>query len=147
MGLIRTSAAVRNPAKPDQVWEGTFLVDTGAIDCLVPRPHLEAIGLRPEGQRKYTRADGSEEAMDVTVGRIEFTNVFVGATILFGEASSEPLLGATALESLASRWIRSTRPSRNTLRSASGEDSVPRDRSTDFRGTCGFAEQPTWPLN
>lgn len=100
MGLIRTSAAVRNPAKPDQVWEGTFLVDTGTIDCLVPRPHLEAIGLRPEGQRRYTLADGSEVAMDVTVGRVELMNVFVGATILFGEVGSEPLLGATALESL-----------------------------------------------
>ena len=100
MGLIRTTAAVRNPAEPDRVWEGDFLIDTGAIDCLVPRPHLEAIGLRPEGQRKYTLADGSEVAMDVTVGRVELMNVFVGATILFGEAGSEPLLGATALESL-----------------------------------------------
>ena len=38
--------------------------------------------------------------MDVTVGRIEFTDTFVGATIVFGEADAEPLLGATALESL-----------------------------------------------
>lgn len=100
MGLIRTIAAVRNPAEPDRVWEGAFLIDTGAIDCLVPRPHLEGIGLKPEGQRKYSLADGSEVAMDVTVGRVELMNVFVGATILFGDAGSEPLLGATALESL-----------------------------------------------
>ena len=100
MGLIHTTAAIRNPAEPDRVWEGTFLVDTGAIDCLVPRSHLEAIGLRPEGQREYTLADGSEVTMDVTVGRVEFMDIFVGATILFGEAGSEPLLGATALESL-----------------------------------------------
>lgn len=100
MGLIRTTAAIRNPAEPDRVWEGTFLVDTGAIDCLVPRPRLEAIGLRPEGQRVYELADGSVITMDVTVGRIEFRDVFVGATILFGEADTEPLLGATALESL-----------------------------------------------
>ena len=100
MGLIRTTAAIRNPAEPDRVWEGTFLVDTGAIDCLVPRPHLEAIGLRPEGQRVYELADGSDVTMDVTVGRVEFRDVFVGATIVFGEADTEPLLGATALESL-----------------------------------------------
>ena len=100
MGLIRTTAAIRNPAEPDRVWEGTFLVDTGAIDCLVPRQHLEAIGLKPEGQRRYSLADGSEVAMDVTVGRVEFMDIFVGATILFGKANSEPLLGATALESL-----------------------------------------------
>ena len=100
MGLIRTTAAIRNPAEPDRVWEGTFLVDTGAIDCLVPRPRLEAIGLRPEGQRVYALADGSVITMDVTVGRVEFRDVFVGATIVFGEADAEPLLGATALESL-----------------------------------------------
>ena len=100
MGLIRTTAAIRNPAEPDRVWEGTFLVDTGAIDCLVPRPHLEAIGMRPEGQRVYGLADGSDVTMDVTVGRVEFRDVFVGATIVFGEADTEPLLGATALESL-----------------------------------------------
>ncbi len=100
MGLIRTTAAIRNPAEPDRVWEGTFLVDTGAIDCLVPRPHLEAIGLRPEGQRVYGLADGSDVTMDVTVARVEFRDVFVGATIVFGEADTEPLLGATALESL-----------------------------------------------
>ena len=100
MGLIRTTAAVRNPAEPERAWEGTFLVDTGAIDCLVPHTHLEAIGLRPEGQRVYGLADGSRVTMDVTVGRIEFMDVFVGATIVFGEADAEPLLGATALESL-----------------------------------------------
>ena len=66
----------------------------------MPRPHLEAIGLRPEGQRVYSLADGSMITMDVTVGRVEFMDEFVGATILFGEAGTEPLLGATALESL-----------------------------------------------
>ena len=100
MGLIRTIAAIRNPAEPDQVWEGTFLVDTGAIDCLVPRPHLEAIGLKPEGQRVYSLADGTSITMDVTVGRVELMDIFVGATIIFGDADAEPLLGVTALESM-----------------------------------------------
>ena len=100
MGLIRTTAAIRNPAEPDRVWEGTFLVDTGAIDCLVPRSHLEAIGLKSGGQRVYSLADGSVITMDVTVGRVEFMDRFVGATIIFGEADAEPLLGVTALESL-----------------------------------------------
>lgn len=38
MAVIHVTAAVRNPAEPDRVWEGVFLVDTGATDCLVPRP-------------------------------------------------------------------------------------------------------------
>ena len=100
MGATHVTVAIRNPADPERVWEGLFLVDTGATDCLVPRQHLESIGLFPEGQRVYELADGSELRMDITVARVEFMGEFVGATIMFGEADAEPLLGVTALESV-----------------------------------------------
>ena len=100
MGAIRVTVAIRNPAEPDRVWEGLFLVDTCASDCLVPRQRLESIGLAPEGQRVYELADGSEVRMGVAVARVEFMGEFVGATIVFGEADAEPLLGVTALESV-----------------------------------------------
>ena len=100
MGVTQVTAVVRNPADTDRAWEGTFLVDTGAIDCLVPRPHLEAIGLRPKGQRVYGLADGSEIRMEFTTGDVEFMGETVGATIVFGEPEAEPLLGVTALESV-----------------------------------------------
>ena len=100
MGATHVTVAIRNLAEPDRVWEGLFLVDTGATDCLVPRQHLESIGLVPEGQRVYELADGSELRMDITAARVEFMGEFVGATIIFGEADAEPLLGVTALESV-----------------------------------------------
>ena len=100
MGATHVTVAIRNPADPDRVWEGLFLVDTGATDCLVPRQHLESIGLAPKGQRLYELADGSELRMDITAARVEFMGEFVGATIIFGEADAEPLLGVTALESV-----------------------------------------------
>ena len=100
MGAIRINVAIRNIAEPDRVWEGLFLVDTGATDCLVPRQHLESIGLVSEGQRSYGLADGSEVRMDITAARIEFMGDFVGGTIVFGEEDAEPLLGVTALESM-----------------------------------------------
>ena len=100
MGVTQVIATVRNPAEPDSTWEGLFLVDTGAIDSLVPRQHLEAIGLKPKGQRVYGLADGSEVRLDVTTGDIEFMGDIVGSTIVFGEDDSEPLLGVTALESV-----------------------------------------------
>ena len=100
MGATHVTVAVRNPARPDQVWEGLFLVDTGATDCLVPRQHLESIGITPEGQRVYSLADGSEIRMDIAVARVEFMGEFVGATIIFGDPGAEPLLGVTALESV-----------------------------------------------
>ena len=100
MGAIHVTVGIRNPAEPDRVWEGLFLVDMGATDCLVPRQHLESIGLAPEGQRVYELADGSEVRMGVAVARVEFIGEFVGATIVFGDPDAEPLLGVTALESV-----------------------------------------------
>ena len=100
MGVTHVDVTIRNPAEPERSWEGSFLVDTGAIDSLVPRPRLQAIGIEPEGQRWYELADGSEIRMDVAVARIEFMGEFVGGTIVFGDEDAEPLLGVTALESV-----------------------------------------------
>ena len=100
MGVTHITVVIRNPAEPDRTWEGLFLADTGAIDSLVPRSHLEAIGLKPKGQRMYGLADGSEVRMDITTGDIEFMGEVVGSTIVFGEEDAEPLLGVTALESV-----------------------------------------------
>ena len=100
MGVTQVTVTIRNPADPTRAWEGLFLVDTGAIDSLVPRQHLEAIGLKPKAQRVYELADGSEVKMDITAGDIEFMGEIVGGTIIFGDSDTEPLLGVTALESV-----------------------------------------------
>ena len=100
MGAIHVTVGIRNPAEPDRVWEGLFLVDMGATDCLVPKQHLESIGLAPKGRRVYELADGREVQMDVTSADVEFMGEFVGATIVMGESNAEPLLGVTALESV-----------------------------------------------
>ena len=101
MGIMRVNATIRNPAEPSRAWEGTFLVDTGAIDCVVPRQHLEAIGLEPIDSRVYGLADGSEIQMDVTMARIEFMGGITGKDVIMAEdESAEPLLGVTVLESL-----------------------------------------------
>ena len=100
MGATHVTVTIRNPAEPERAWEGLFLVDTGATDSLVPRPHLEAIGLRPKGRRVYELANGDELKMEITTADIEFMGEIVGGTVLFGEPDTEPLLGVTALESV-----------------------------------------------
>ena len=99
MGAIHVATTIRNPAALGNSWEGMFLADTGATDSLVPKPHLEAIGLAPEGKRVYELADGSELELDIAVARIEFMDTWTGGTVIFGDAAAEPILGATALES------------------------------------------------
>ena len=100
MGATHVTVTIRTPADPHRCWEGLFLVDTGATDCLVPRPRLEGIGLRPKGQRVYELANGQEIKLDITTADVEFMGEIVGGTIIFGEPGSEPLLGVTALESV-----------------------------------------------
>ncbi len=100
MGATQVTVRITNPADEERFWEGLFLVDTGATDSLVPRPHLEAIGLEPRGKRMYELAYGSDLSLDVTVAEIEFMGEVVGGTIIMGAADAEPLLGVTALESV-----------------------------------------------
>ncbi len=81
MGATHVTVAIRNPSQRDRVWEGEFLVDTGATDCMVPRSALESIGLQPLGKRTYELADGSKIKFDAAVGQVEFMGDFVGSTI------------------------------------------------------------------
>lgn len=101
MGIMRVSATVRNPADLERAWEGTFLVDTGAIDCAMSRQQLESIGLTPLDSRVYGLADGREIRLDITIGVIEFMGGITGKDIvMLDDDDAEPLLGVTVLESL-----------------------------------------------
>lgn len=100
MGVTHVTVTIRNPADADRFWEGLFLVDTGATDSLVPRKHLEAIGLTAKGSRTYELADGSEIKLDVTAAEIEFMGDWTAGTVIYGDDDAEPILGVTALESV-----------------------------------------------
>jgi clan AA aspartic protease len=100
MNITHVTVLVRNPADPDQTWEGLFLVDTGAIDSLVSGKDQRQIGFVPKAKRTYELADGSEIKMDLTTGELEFMGEIVGSTIIFGADNAEPILGVTALESV-----------------------------------------------
>ena len=98
-GTTQAVVTIRNPAAPDRFWTALFLVDATATDSLVPRPRLEAIGLRPRSRRTHERSHGQEATVAITTADIEFMGETVGGTILFGDAHAEPVLGATALAS------------------------------------------------
>jgi len=100
MGVTHVTVTVRNPAQVEKTWDGLFLVDTGAVACLVPAKHLKAIGIEPRSKRTYELADGSEVRMDIATAEIEFMGEIVGTTIIFGADEAEPILGVTALESV-----------------------------------------------
>ena len=80
MGLTHLDVKISNPAKLEKSWQGKFLVDTEAIDSLVPRNQLEAIDLKPEGQRTYELANGKLIRMDIAIGKLEVLGEISGAT-------------------------------------------------------------------
>lgn len=101
MGTTHVTVTIRNPADSSRFWEGSSPVDTGATDSLVPRKHLEAIGLTAKGNRIYELADGSETQLDVTAAEIEFMGDWTAGTVIFGDDDdAEPILGVTALGSV-----------------------------------------------
>ena len=99
MGTTHVTVTVKNPAARDRTWQGEFLVDTGAIESLVPRQYLEAIGVEPIGSRTYEMADGRRLQLDIGLAELEFMDETVGTTVVFLDDDVEPLLGLTALES------------------------------------------------
>ena len=100
MGAIHVDVTISNPADRSRSWTAPFLVDTGATDSVVPRCHLEGIGLEPVEQMVYELADGRRVPMEIGVAQIEFMGRRIGGTIVFGDTEAEPLLGVTALESM-----------------------------------------------
>ena len=99
MGTTHVTVTVKNPAARGRSWQGEFLVDTGAIESLIPRQHLEAIGVEPIGSRTYEMADGRRLQFDIGLAELEFMDETVGGTVVFIDDDVEPLLGLTALES------------------------------------------------
>jgi clan AA aspartic protease len=100
MGLTQVTVAVCNPADRQRRWEGLFLVDTGAIDCLVPGNRLREIGIEPEGEPVYELADGTKVTFPIGAARFEFMGEFVPANVIFGADDVEPILGTVVLESV-----------------------------------------------
>ena len=98
--MTHVNVTIRNPANLARKWEGKFLVGTGAIDSLVPRSRLEAIGISPKGQRTYELADGSTAKLDVAGAQLEFMGEFTHGNVIFAPDDAKPLLGMTALASV-----------------------------------------------
>jgi clan AA aspartic protease len=89
-----------NLTDPTRFYDGIFLVDTGATDCLAPSDELDRLGIRREGKMAYELADGTVREFSFGLVRIEFMGETTAGRVIFGDPGYEPLLGVTALESV-----------------------------------------------
>lgn len=100
MGLIHVPVCLKQTVKSRKKYQGSFLVDTGAMDCIAPGNELRKAGIQKVAKMAYELADGSIVEYDFGLAVIEFMGVITSGRVIFGPAGSEPLLGVTALESV-----------------------------------------------
>lgn len=87
------------PLAGKKSWQGEFLVDTGAIDCLAPAAELRRIGVRQQGRDVHELANGEPVEMPFGFVRVRFMGSETVSKVVFGADGVEPILGVTALES------------------------------------------------
>ncbi|MBN1983439.1 MAG: clan AA aspartic protease [Chitinivibrionales bacterium] len=100
MGLIYVTVTIRNELASRHEYTASFLVSTGAIDCIAPTDELMKIGIRPIGKAVYELADGQKREFKYGLAVIEFMGDVTAGRILFAPHGTEPVLGVTALESV-----------------------------------------------
>ena len=98
MGLTHVTTTIWNLSKQGQPYEAEFLVDTGAIDCMVPREALLAAGVGVERKKVYELANGEPVEYEVGFARVSFMGEETVAQVIFGPPNVEPILGVVALE-------------------------------------------------
>jgi len=99
MGLTYTVGTVGAVDRSGSPVEAKFLVDTGAIDCLLPTRALLQAGIQPDGTALYELADGQTREMSFAWARICFMDTVAMSKVVFGPDGVEPILGVMALES------------------------------------------------
>ena len=99
MGLTYVKVTLRAANQSANAYVADFLVDSGAIDSMVPASELRRIGLESIGLRRYELADGTIQEYAFGLAQVEFLGEITAGRVIFGPEGVEPLLGATALES------------------------------------------------
>jgi aspartyl protease family protein len=100
MGVTMLRLEVANPASPEITETVEFLIDSGALYSLVPRPVLQRVGINPLRVQAFRLANGQSIERQIGVALFKYRDRVGGATVIFGEAEDSTLLGAYTLESM-----------------------------------------------
>jgi len=100
VGLTVLEIQVGNPASPEVTEKVEFLVDSGAIYSVVPKPILEKLGIKPIGEQEFRLADGTKVVRKKGIALFKYGERIGGADVIFGEQGDHTLLGAFTLEAL-----------------------------------------------
>ena len=99
IGRIHIAVKFRN-RDSNETFSANFLVDTCSTDSMVPARELGRIGIEPSGKKMYEVVTGELQQFDIAYAEVSFLDETLTSRVIFGPDNSEPILGATALESM-----------------------------------------------
>jgi len=100
MGLTNQKLVVKESRRARRKATVNFLIDSGAVYSLVPRPTLKKLGVRPHRQVDFSLTDGRTIRRRVGDAYFELQGEGGASPVTFGEEGNKPVLGATTLESI-----------------------------------------------
>ena len=100
MGLTTLKVEVGNPASPERTETIEFLIDSGAVYSVVPKPVLDQLSIKPIGEQEFRLADGSLIKRRKGIALFRYHDAVGGADVIFGEEGDSTLVGAMSLEAL-----------------------------------------------
>lgn len=100
MALTHLKILVSHPAQSKKSTDLNFLIDSGAVYSVIPKPILENLGIKPDEERTFTLANGQRIVRKLGGARFEYSGHRGHASVIFGEKGDSILLGATSLEAM-----------------------------------------------
>ncbi|MBI3740626.1 MAG: aspartyl protease [Chloroflexi bacterium] len=100
MGLTFVKVKFWNPSHPEIFMEREFLVDSGAVYSLVPKPLLAELGIVPYTKKHFMVADGRSIERDLGWAFFSVDGEASPSPVIFGEPNDQFLLGVVTLESV-----------------------------------------------
>jgi len=103
MGFTRLQFTIAHPIDLDRSAEVDLLVDTGALNSVVPQEILVDLGIPRQFRRVFRLANGQTIERDAGVAFFRWNGHMSAAPVVFAEPGDEALLGVTALEAMGLR--------------------------------------------
>lgn len=100
MGIINASLKIINPYNTTKVYEGEFLVDTGAQYTVLPRSVWQKMDLKSDREQKFSLADGKVISRPIGSVFVEFRGIRSTSPVVLGNQNDSFLLGVVTLENL-----------------------------------------------
>jgi len=100
MGLTFLPLEVANQSNPEHAETVDFLIDSGAIYSVVPRPLLERLHIEPVAEQSFRLASGQTIRRQTAGALFRYRDRVGVAAVIFGEEGDSTLLGAHTLEAL-----------------------------------------------